>query len=56
MIFLSLPPNKKQQQAELEAEWEELQALPRTPEVRARLAAVDAELAPFRPRPWWRVW
>lgn len=45
-----------ERRAELEAELDELRALPRTPEVRARVAEVEAELRPFQPRPWWRVW
>jgi hypothetical protein len=44
-------------QAELESELSELQQLPGTKEVKARLAEVRQELRQFRPPgPWWKVW
>jgi hypothetical protein len=41
-------------QAELQEQLAELEALPRTPEVKAALADVRRELRQFRdPRAWW---
>lgn len=44
-------------QSELEAEVTDLRGLPRTREVRQRLAAVQSELRQYRPPgSWWRWW